>query len=562
MDVGPPPERPPDPEAQPKSFRRKIALAKGAGPTDPEAGPTAGAGRKRRWGSVMGGAGRRSLSISTDSLKSLVPGLRAEAVLELHPPEDAPISEEEEGGGGPGGAPIATQGGGGAHEATPPPREPPLKICRTVTQVVPAEATENGGGGAEGGGASAEGAEPKQQAPPAGPAPSSGPAPSGAGGEEEPKGRRSVAQQRRGVTVTIDDPVRAAPRPSPPRARPTPIVHLCNLVRPFTLGQLKALLGRTGTLREDGFWIDRIKSHCYVTYASVEEAAATREALHGVRWPQSNPKVLAADFAEQEELDFHRGLSLDGAGTWAGPGGGGGGAAGAVGGTSGGPAVGGASQGACPRGSGAGLREGAGLRAERERALARRERARGEREWDRDKGAGPAPSPAPAQPGHAPSPGGSAPASGGGSAHRDSRPRPSRGGGGGERGRPREQRPEKREKAPEEPPAKLLDDLFRKTKAAPCIYWLPLTDSQFTQKQAERQARARERERRRKEQEEAELRARSGRGHDKRGGASSRDRPSGGGATQPSANQSATPGPAPRSKRRSRSRSTPLRDHL
>ncbi|XP_021239635.1 lysine-rich arabinogalactan protein 19-like, partial [Numida meleagris] len=89
MDVGPPPERPPDPEAQPKHFRRKIALAKGAGPTEPEAGPAAGAGRKRRWGSVLGGAGRRSLSISTDSLKSLVPGLRAEAVLELHPPEDA-----------------------------------------------------------------------------------------------------------------------------------------------------------------------------------------------------------------------------------------------------------------------------------------------------------------------------------------------------------------------------------------------------------------------------------------------------------------------------------------
>lgn len=31
---------------------------------------------------------------------------------------------------------------------------------------------------------------------------------------------------------------------------------------------------------------------------------------------------------------------------------------------------------------------------------------------------------------------------------------------------------------PEEPPAKLLDDLFRKTKAAPCIYWLPLTEEQ------------------------------------------------------------------------------------
>ena len=28
----------------------------------------------------------------------------------------------------------------------------------------------------------------------------------------------------------------------------------------------------------------------------------------------------------------------------------------------------------------------------------------------------------------------------------------------------------------EEVPAKLLDDLFRKTKATPCIYWLPLTE--------------------------------------------------------------------------------------
>ena len=30
----------------------------------------------------------------------------------------------------------------------------------------------------------------------------------------------------------------------------------------------------------------------------------------------------------------------------------------------------------------------------------------------------------------------------------------------------------------EEPPAKLLDDLFCKTKVTPCIYWLPLTEEQ------------------------------------------------------------------------------------
>ena len=32
--------------------------------------------------------------------------------------------------------------------------------------------------------------------------------------------------------------------------------------------------------------------------------------------------------------------------------------------------------------------------------------------------------------------------------------------------------------AEEEAPAKLLDELFRKTKTTPCIYWLPLTAEQ------------------------------------------------------------------------------------
>ena len=34
------------------------------------------------------------------------------------------------------------------------------------------------------------------------------------------------------------------------------------------------------------------------------------------------------------------------------------------------------------------------------------------------------------------------------------------------------------QKVEEEPPAKLLDDLFKKTKTLPCIYWLPLTEEQ------------------------------------------------------------------------------------
>lgn len=37
---------------------------------------------------------------------------------------------------------------------------------------------------------------------------------------------------------------------------------------------------------------------------------------------------------------------------------------------------------------------------------------------------------------------------------------------------------QKKEKEKEGSPAKLLDDLFRKTKATPCIYWLPLSDAE------------------------------------------------------------------------------------
>lgn len=37
-------------------------------------------------------------------------------------------------------------------------------------------------------------------------------------------------------------------------------------------------------------------------YTTTEEAVATRTALHGVKWPPSNPKVLGVDFCEQDEV--------------------------------------------------------------------------------------------------------------------------------------------------------------------------------------------------------------------------------------------------------------------
>uniref|UniRef100_A0A3Q2Y5W0 Apoptotic chromatin condensation inducer 1b n=1 Tax=Hippocampus comes TaxID=109280 RepID=A0A3Q2Y5W0_HIPCM len=377
----------------------------------------AAAGRKRRWGSSTAVTAKKpSISITTDSLKSLIPDIKIaqEAVVDLHP-EELQLSGDED---------NKDNGQGDEDDG--------LKIRRTVTQArEPSERQENGRGDEE---EDAETAE------------SEIPFPitclSSLASTDDGLVRRSISQQRSGVSITIDDPIRSTRKPSPPRGKLSNIVHVTNLVRPFTVGQLKELLKQTGSMVEDGFWIDKIKSHCYVTYTTTEEAAATRESLHGVKWPQSNPKVLSVDFCEQDELDFHKGLLKP---NHAEP--------------------------EHERGAPA-VRD---LWAERQRQMERRERARGEREWDRDKireFARP----------------------GADKGERRSRSR--------DRDREREKERRRRErpkKKADEPPAKLLDDLFLKTKAAPCIYWLPLTEEQVVQKVLERSERQKERERRLKE---------------------------------------------------------------
>ncbi|XP_037131466.1 apoptotic chromatin condensation inducer in the nucleus [Syngnathus acus] len=446
---------------------RKISLSSnksspGTGSTDGDQESGTAGGRKRRWGSCTAVTGKKpSISITTDSLKSLIPDVRPgsvqDAVVDLHPEEVVLSDTEEE-----------------SQETS----EQDLQIRRTVTQEVPSESQENGQkqtkrrrcehveeNDIQGDHNRTQSHEdkPEEDMETQSPVQPTHDGEISTAVESSTLIRRSISQQKSGVSITIDDPVRTTQQPSPPRGKVSSIVHVSNLVRPFTLGQLKELLGRTGTLVEDGFWIDKIKSHCYVTYSSSEEAIATREALHGVKWPQSNPKVLNVDFSQQDELDFHKGLgAAEKPGTeeqWP----------------------------ASNRFQAASLPPLLPKRdqwAEREREMERREKARSEREWDRDKVR---------EFGKA--------ANDGVGDHRRSRSRERRR---KERGKSKEKKTEKKEKAAEEPPAKLLDDLFRKTKATPCIYWLPLTDEQFVEREAARAERMKEREQRLKQQQQQE----------------------------------------------------------
>ncbi|XP_061549785.1 apoptotic chromatin condensation inducer in the nucleus [Phycodurus eques] len=453
-------------EAHKACAARKISLSSSKsspGSTDGDQESGSAGGRKRRWGSSTAVTAKKpSISITTDSLKSLIPDIRPcaaqDAVLDLHPEEVVLSAAEDE-----------------DQEHS----EQDLQIRRTVTQVVSSDSQEieqkqtkrrKCEDDVEDNDIQADQnrTEPLQEKPVEEMETQS---PSHPSQDVEistvaPANiliHRSISQQKTAVSITIDDPVRPARQPSPARGKVSSIVHISNLVRPFTLGQLKELLGRTGTLVEDGFWIDKIKSHCYVTYSRSEEAVATRDALHGVKWPQSNPKVLNVDFCQQDELDFHKGL-----------------------GTAGKP-------GAEEQWHASNRFQAPGLPsllpkgdqwAEREREMERREKARSEREWDRDKVR---------DFGKVGNDGEGGP--------RRSRSRERRR---KERGKSKEKKTEKKEKPAEEPPAKLLDDLFRKTKAAPCIYWLPLTDEQFVEREAARAERMKEREKRLKQQQQEE----------------------------------------------------------
>jgi len=87
------------------------------------------------------------------------------------------------------------------------------------------------------------------------------------------------------------------------RTTTTSVIRITNLVRPFTVGQLRDLLQRTGKIVSNGFWIDTIKSQCIVEYENEDQAIETVYALNDSQWPSTNPKFLRVVFTNKDELN-------------------------------------------------------------------------------------------------------------------------------------------------------------------------------------------------------------------------------------------------------------------
>ncbi|CAG5130633.1 unnamed protein product [Candidula unifasciata] len=315
--------------------------------------------------------------------------------------------------------------------------------------------------------------------------------------DAEPK-EKVVATNRviKPLMPVVDEPEPMTDRQSPARNPPDRVIRIAGLVRPFTVNQLKELLRRSGELDDEYFWISDIKSHCLAAYKTQEQAMAARAALHGTRWPQSNPKILFVDFATIDDV-IHR--KQEGKGP---------------------PPVLNKRPQEEPK-----IKEPKIVEKEEKKHKAKEPKEKGRverekeerdtkdrkretekknfvREWDRDKIQQLSRSRSKSKDRDRP-------------ARRSrSREREQRKRGEYKDKREEERRKEKKQKdakAEEEPPAKLLDDLFRKTKATPCIYWLPLTEEQAQVRMAKRLEEEKERQKKiaaAEEREKEELRKR------------------------------------------------------
>lgn len=88
----------------------------------------------------------------------------------------------------------------------------------------------------------------------------------------------------------------------PPARNPlSNILHVRNFVRPFTIPSAKAMLEEAGGGPLTNFWMDTIRSNCYATFETKEQAAAARAAVYDMVWPVVGGRRLAADFASESE---------------------------------------------------------------------------------------------------------------------------------------------------------------------------------------------------------------------------------------------------------------------
>ncbi|KAK2384685.1 apoptotic chromatin condensation inducer in the nucleus [Trifolium repens] len=122
-----------------------------------------------------------------------------------------------------------------------------------------------------------------------------------------PKGEPNAL--KRNLSWSDSSAINDAPKERivPPSQRsPTNSLRIDNFLRPFTLKAVHELLDKTGNFTS--FWMDEIKTHCYVSYSTVEEATETRNAVYNLQWPSNGGRLLVAEYVDPQEVQMKLGF--------------------------------------------------------------------------------------------------------------------------------------------------------------------------------------------------------------------------------------------------------------
>ena len=87
------------------------------------------------------------------------------------------------------------------------------------------------------------------------------------------------------------------------KSNQTRCVKISNLRRPLRVEALKELISATAEI--EYFWIDDIKSHCYIETHSSCEASATLSALNSFTWPPETGAPLKVELVSEAECKQH-----------------------------------------------------------------------------------------------------------------------------------------------------------------------------------------------------------------------------------------------------------------
>jgi hypothetical protein len=81
--------------------------------------------------------------------------------------------------------------------------------------------------------------------------------------------------------------------------KPKDTILINNFVRPLVTRSVKELVGKYGDVKN--FWMDSIKTHAFVTYATVESAEAAFKGINGIKFPEETGRILSVEYISEEE---------------------------------------------------------------------------------------------------------------------------------------------------------------------------------------------------------------------------------------------------------------------